>query len=149
MICARRDLDADGRGIPLSPGEWVSDPSQATHIVFSSETPPPSPSGSSNQEYFRTLARVKLSKGREVSLIHVWYRPDSYDSWLPAADFADPEPEPPAKDGQPWLVATRWLRDSVRYNELMNEEDYEKEDDENNNGAEPVTTAATQSSSRR
>lgn len=92
------------------------------------------------------MARVKLSKGREVSLIHVWYRPDSYDSWLPAADFADPEPEPPAKDGQPWLVATRWLRDSIRYNELMNEEDYEKEDDENNNGAEAVTTAATQSS---
>lgn len=77
-----------------------------------------------------------------MSLIHVWYRPDSYDSWLPAKDFADPEPEPPAKDGQPWLVATRWLRDSMRYNELMNEEDYEKEDED---GAQSGAAAAEES----
>lgn len=110
--------------------EWVEDASVATHVLYSSDSPPSSPGKpSSSQEYFRTLAKIRLSRSKEVSLIHVWYRPDSYDSWLPARDFADPEPEPPARSTA-WMVGTRWLRESVRYNELMNEEDYEQEEEQ-------------------
>lgn len=121
-------------------GEWATQTSLATHVLFPSEsTPPASPSATSasTPEYFRTLAR---SGGR--ALIHVWYRPDSYDTWLPAADFASPEPEPPAKVGA-WEVGTKWLRDGVRYNELMNEEDYEREEqDEATDAPEPAAVAA-------
>jgi len=119
--------------------DWVDDASTATHIIFSSETPPASPS-SSSQEFFRTLAKIRVSKGRDVSLIHVWYRPDSYDSWLPARDFADPESEPPARTAA-WAVGTRWLRDSLRYNELMNEEDYEQEEEQQEKEGEEKVAA--------
>lgn len=61
-------------------------------------------------------------------LIHVWYRPDSYDTWLPDRDFAEPEPAP-APRAAAWQIGARWLRDADLYNELMNEEDYEQEDD--------------------
>ncbi|UZJ54368.1 hypothetical protein CBS101457_003688 [Exobasidium rhododendri] len=117
--------------------DWIEDVAAATHVIFSSETPPTTPL-SSSQEFFRTLAKIKISKGRDVSLIHVWYRPDSYDSWLPARDFADPEPEPAARSAA-WVVGTRWLRDSLRYNELMNEEDYEQEDEQEEDGEEKAT----------
>lgn len=99
--------------------EWVSDVALATHVLHPSTTPPPSPGGTGQQlDYHRTLAR----SGKQ-SLIHVWYRPDSYDTWLPSNAFADPEPEPEQKER--WDLESRWLRDGVRYNELMNEEDYE------------------------
>lgn len=65
---------------------------------------------------------AKSSDGKKA-LVHVWYRPDSHDTWLPATDFADPEPEPESKAR--WELESRWLKDGVRYNELMNEEDYE------------------------
>ncbi len=81
-------------------------------------------------EFFRTLAK----RGKK-SLIHVWYRPDSYDTWLPPSTsgvlFAPPEPEPaPKPAGEAWHVSGKWLRDGVRYNERMNEEDYERESDD-------------------
>ncbi|EPQ25986.1 uncharacterized protein PFL1_06441 [Pseudozyma flocculosa PF-1] len=125
--------------------EWTSDPSAATHILFASEaTPPSSPRAEGAppvEEYFRTLAR---RGGR--ALVHVWYRPDSYDTWLPAADFADPDPEPEARTTA-WKVGTKWLKDSVRFNELMNEEDYEEEEEEQATAptadADAVTQGAT------
>ncbi len=108
--------------------KWSDDAASASHVLFPSEvTPPSSPklgeasSSASTEEYFRTIAS---RSGR--ALIHVWYRPDSYDTWLPAADFADPDPAPEKR--LPWKVGTKWLRDSVRFNELMNPEDYEQED---------------------
>lgn len=119
--------------------EWTSDASNATHVLFESPiTPPSSPKaaaaeGSStaqpgSAEFFRTLA-----KKNKKSLIHVWYRPDSYDTWLPptsSVTFAPPDAEPePKPEGQAWHISSKWLRDGVRYNELMNEEDYEREDD--------------------
>ncbi|KAJ1033964.1 hypothetical protein NDA16_000172 [Ustilago loliicola] len=112
--------------------KWSDDAASATHVLYPSDvTPPSSPklgepsasteSGSNSEEYFRTIAS---RSGR--ALIHVWYRPDSYDTWLPAADFADPDPAPEKR--LPWKVGAKWLRDSVRFNELMNPEDYEQED---------------------
>ncbi|EST08083.1 Zinc finger, ZZ-type [Kalmanozyma brasiliensis GHG001] len=106
--------------------KWSDDVASASHVLYPSEvTPPSSPkvgeSSSSSEEYFRTIAS---RSGR--ALIHVWYRPDSYDTWLPAADFADPDPAPEKR--LPWKLGAKWLRDSVRFNELMNAEDYEQED---------------------
>ncbi|SPO28043.1 related to swi/snf-related matrix-associated actin-dependent regulator of chromatin, subfamily c, member 1 [Ustilago trichophora] len=108
--------------------KWSDNVASASHVLYPSDaTPPSSPklgessTSSSSQEYFRTIAS---RSGR--ALIHVWYRPDSYDTWLPAADFADPDPAPEKR--LPWKVGAKWLRDSVRFNELMNPEDYEQED---------------------
>lgn len=107
--------------------KWSDDVATASHVLYPSEmTPPASPklgesSSSTSEEYFRTIAS---RSGR--ALIHVWYRPDSYDTWLPAADFADPDPAPEKR--LPWKISAKWLRDSVRFNEIMNAEDYEQED---------------------
>lgn len=112
--------------------KWSDDVASASHVLYPSDaTAPSSPklgessasaeAASSSEEYFRTIAS---RNGR--ALIHVWYRPDSYDTWLPAADFADPDPAPEKR--LPWKVGAKWLRDSVRFNELMNPEDYEQED---------------------
>ncbi|SPC62664.1 related to swi/snf-related matrix-associated actin-dependent regulator of chromatin, subfamily c, member 1 [Ustilago sp. UG-2017b] len=111
--------------------KWSDDATSATHVLYPSDvTPPSSPKlgessasteTSNSEEYFRTIAS---RSGR--ALIHVWYRPDSYDTWLPAADFADPDPAPEKR--LPWKVGAKWLRDSVRFNELMNAEDYEQEE---------------------
>jgi SWI/SNF related-matrix-associated actin-dependent regulator of chromatin subfamily C len=111
-------------------GEWTKDAAAATHVLFSSPESPrqsPAPGGEAPSEYFRTLARMQLSSGASLALIHVWYRPDSYDAWLPAQDFSSPEPEPTPK-GSAWVVGSKWLTEALRYNELMNEEDYEKEE---------------------
>ncbi|CAO1614476.1 unnamed protein product [Sympodiomycopsis kandeliae] len=127
--------------------EWTSDLASATHILHPSTTPPASPSASAAPatEYHRTIARSDATK---QSLVHVWYRPDSHDTWLPSAAVAAPEPEPELK--AQWEVESRWLRDSVRYNELMNEEDYDvsaasgsAEDDQ------AATTSAISSSKKR
>ncbi|KAK0531665.1 SWI/SNF and RSC complex subunit Ssr2 [Tilletia horrida] len=117
--------------------EWTEDVSAASHVLVPStssdvETTPPStpaPDGGDQSAaaastpplYFRTLARLGTR-----ALIHVWYRPDSYDTWLPAADFEAPEPEPERK--AQYVLSLRWLHDSARFNEIMNEEDYEAED---------------------
>lgn len=74
--------------------------------------------------------------------MHWWYYPDSYDSWLPQTDqFADPE-EPPVHQGA-WHIATRWLQDSVLFNELMNEEDYEELDEDEDEEEEEDDAAAS------
>ncbi|TKY89988.1 hypothetical protein EX895_001286 [Sporisorium graminicola] len=124
--------------------KWSDDVASASHVLYPSEVTPPSspklgePSSSSSEEYFRTIAS---RSGR--ALIHVWYRPDSYDTWLPAADFADPDPAPEKR--LPWKIGAKWLRDSVRFNELMNAEDYEQEDalDTATQAAEAEDAAAT------
>ncbi|CAO1633221.1 unnamed protein product [Jaminaea pallidilutea] len=106
--------------------EWASEAAQATHVLHPSTTPAASPSADgaavSSPDYHRSLAR---SANGKLSFVHVWYRPDSHDTWLPAADVAEPEPEPESKSK--WDLESRWLRDGVRFNELMNEEDYELE----------------------
>ncbi|KAF9161021.1 hypothetical protein DFQ26_004940 [Actinomortierella ambigua] len=103
-------------------GIVVSDASQATHIVHPSTEELESPEG---EEWLRTLDK----KDGKV-LVHYWYYPDSYDEWLPEnIDFMDPEPAP--EHSGAWSVSTRWIRDSAKYNEWMNEEDYEPGQDQN------------------
>ena len=108
--------------------EWVEDASQATHVLRPSTAEPAAPSSSDGpppeSEYFRTLAH----HDKKV-LIHVWYRPDSYDTWMPDKDFSEPEPAPAPRTSA-WYIDGRWLRDSQLYNEIMNEEDYEAEEEE-------------------
>lgn len=113
--------------------QWVEDAAEATHVLFSSDSAPLSPT-TSKEEFFRTLAKTTISRSRQVSLVHVWYRPDSHDSWLPSRDFAEPDPE--AKNVSVRSISTQWLHDSMRFNELVNEEDYEKDE-------EPTPGAAT------
>lgn len=97
-------------------GTVIDDESQASHILNDvADT-----SGDTDEEWFRTL-----EKKEGKVLIHWWYYPDSYDAWLPeSAEFViDPEPAPEHTGA--WNVSVRWLRDSFKYNEWMNEEDYE------------------------
>lgn len=78
----------------------------------------------SSSDYFRTISLLASTSPRNsLALIHVWYRPDSYDTWLSSKDFPSPEEEP-THTGV-WKVETKWLEDGFRFNETMNEEDYE------------------------
>ncbi|CAG8529906.1 17930_t:CDS:2, partial [Racocetra fulgida] len=86
----------------------------ATHIIHATNEH----NYDADEEWYRSLEK----KDGKV-LLHWWYYPDSYDSWLDEADHADPEPNP-IHHG-PWKVSERWLRDSAEFNEWMNEEDYE------------------------
>ncbi|KAI9289751.1 hypothetical protein BC943DRAFT_315067 [Umbelopsis sp. AD052] len=99
----------------------VSDASKATHVLHGSMED----IDNGEEEWFRTLEK---RDGRV--LIHWWYYPDSYDTWLPESQqfMADPE-EPPTHEG-PWNITARWLQESVKYNEWMNEEDYEEISDD-------------------
>ncbi|WFD23325.1 SWI/SNF and RSC complex subunit Ssr2 [Malassezia equina] len=132
--------------------EWTDDATQATHILrpSTSDAAPTAPEGSMppESEYFRTLAHYE----KQV-LIHVWYRPDSYDTWLPDKDFSDPEPAP-APRTTAWHISTRWLHDARLYNELMNEEDYELEEEAEENAEaagtdQSVPTDSTDAQARR
>lgn len=100
----------------------VEDHQEATHILYG-KLHEYNKEGV-EEDWFRTL-----EKEGPMVLVHWWYYPDSFDSWLPQTQqFADPE-EPPEHSG-PWKISVRWLQDTERFNELMNEEDYEDVDDE-------------------
>ncbi|PKI84863.1 SWI/SNF and RSC complex subunit Ssr2 [Malassezia vespertilionis] len=124
---------------------WADDHANATHILKpSSETLPDLTATEKppESEYFRVVAH----NDKRV-LIHVWYRPDSYDTWLPDKDFSLPEPAPPQRTSA-WQISARWLRDAQLYNEVMNEEDYDQ-DEENAADAEQASAADTVDDTRR
>lgn len=103
---------------------YVEEKNEATHILYG-KLHEYNTEGV-EEDWFRTL-----EKDGPLVLVHWWYYPDSFDSWLPQTQqFADPE-EPPEHTG-PWRLNVRWLQDTARFNEIMNEEDYEDvdEDDE-------------------
>ncbi|KAF9184359.1 hypothetical protein BGZ51_003380 [Haplosporangium sp. Z 767] len=110
-------------------GTVVSDISQASHIAHQSSEEQESSEG---EEWLRLLAK---EDGKV--LIHHWYRPDSYDEWVPesASEYVDPAPQPEYMSV--WNVTTRWIKDSEKYNEWMNVDDYN-----------PQSGAATPSSNR-
>ncbi|KAF9905397.1 hypothetical protein EC991_001692 [Linnemannia zychae] len=105
-------------------GEIVEDHKKASHIVHAV---PEKRDHSDDGEWLRTL-EVK----DERVFIHHWYYPDSYDQWVedPSGDFADPNPIP--KPEGPWNVTTRWVKDSAKFNEWTNEEDYDSNADKTN-----------------
>jgi SWI/SNF related-matrix-associated actin-dependent regulator of chromatin subfamily C len=90
----------------------------ATHIIHS--PPPPIP----EEDWLRPLL-----KQSNTVLVHWWYYPDSYDTWVPSNEV-DEEPEPPPTQRKQWEVNARWLLDLDVFNEWMNEEDYEISDSE-------------------
>lgn len=103
-------------------GEVVQKETAAvTHVVY-----PYGPSGDPDDgnEYLRTLeVRGPLAR------VHWWYLPDSYNEWIAASSApgdVEADREPPK--GQPWRVYVRWVTDSDKYNEWMNEVDYETEE---------------------
>jgi len=114
--------------------EEVANAAAATHVLH----PRDPDEGEDDEEWYRPL-----EKRDRRALVHWWYYPDSYDSWIADSDaVGDPEPAPTHRG--PWHVTTRWLEDSVKFNELMNEEDYELPgDDGAEGGATPGDAAST------
>ena len=86
----------------------------ATHVVHPSITYPPEA---------EDWVRIVEKHGKNL-LIHSFFTPDSYDNWSTNLDI-DHEPESPAPKSDRFVVNARWLLDLDKYNEWMNEEDYE------------------------
>ena len=95
----------------------TNNPSQATHILV-----PYINYEQQDQEWYRTVEKTE-KKG----MVHWWYYPDSYDEWVSSTEMNLTDPEPAPQHTGPWVITTRWLDDGLRFNEWMNEEDYEPE----------------------
>lgn len=95
--------------------EITEDEEEATHIVYPDVDPLP-------EEYARPL----FKRDKNV-LLHWYYFPESYDSWVPASSFDMPDnvPDCPGSPAERWRVNANWVRDLDNYNEWMSEEDYE------------------------
>ena len=95
---------------------------EATHIVFPTVAVPPE-----GEDWVRIVER----HGRNV-LLHSFFTPDSYDTWFTNVDLDDqfdpPESPPETNPEQVHEVNAKWLLDLDKYNEWMNEEDYEDTD---------------------
>lgn len=78
------------------------------------------------EEYLRPVAMADSHM-----LVHWWYFPDSYDTWLTAAQAAEvtDAPDPEAANEETWEVHAQWISDMAAFNEVMNTEDYLVEDD--------------------
>lgn len=95
--------------------EICEEEEEATHIVYPDVDPLP-------EEYARPL----FKRDKNV-MLHWYYFPESYDSWVPANSFDMPDnvPDCPASPADRWRVSAQWVRDLDQYNEWMSEEDYE------------------------
>ncbi|RWS07661.1 SWI/SNF complex subunit SMARCC2-like protein [Dinothrombium tinctorium] len=99
-------------------GKVVESAEEASHIIH------PAPSSCNESDEW---CRVVMKKDRSA-LIHWWYTPDSYDTWITGVDI-EHDPDSPQPRSAPYEVTARWLLDLDEYNEWMNEEDYEVEVD--------------------
>lgn len=95
--------------------EVTEDEEDATHIVYPDVGPIP-------EEYARPLF-----KRDKYVMLHWYYFPESYDSWVPINSFDMPDnvPDNPPSPADRWRVSAEWVRDLDQYNEWMSEEDYE------------------------
>ncbi|KNC83137.1 hypothetical protein SARC_04609 [Sphaeroforma arctica JP610] len=59
-------------------------------------------------------------------LVHWWYKPDSYDNLVPAAEVTE-DPIRPAV-AKKYIVSTRMITDTNKYHEWVNPEDYLEEE---------------------
>ncbi|KAK5921708.1 hypothetical protein CgunFtcFv8_019050 [Champsocephalus gunnari] len=97
-------------------GSITDDKSKATHHIY------PSTSQQEEDEWLRPVTR----KDKQV-LVHWGLSPDSYDTWVSAAEVDGDVEDPPSND-EPWKVHAKWVIDTDSFNEWMNEEDYEVDD---------------------
>ncbi|XP_038076785.1 SWI/SNF complex subunit SMARCC2-like [Patiria miniata] len=95
-------------------GTVTDDIELATHIVYGAP-----PSLNEGEEYIRPIVRREKSM-----LVHWCYYPDSYDTWVPAAEVPG-DPEPGTTYDGPWELNAKWILDLEEFNEWMNVEDYE------------------------
>uniref|UniRef100_A0A1B0DH08 Uncharacterized protein n=2 Tax=Phlebotomus papatasi TaxID=29031 RepID=A0A1B0DH08_PHLPP len=95
-------------------GELTEDEEEATHIIYPVIDPLP-------EEY----ARPAFKRDKNV-MMHWYYFPESYDSWLPNNfDLPDLVPDNLPSPGDRWRVCALWVLHLDQYNEWMAEEDYE------------------------
>ncbi|KAJ7322574.1 hypothetical protein JRQ81_018861 [Phrynocephalus forsythii] len=94
-------------------GILTEDKSKATHHVY------PVPTSLDEEEWLRPV----MKRDKQV-LVHWGYYPDSYDTWVHAADLEAEVEDPPIPE-KPWKVHAKWILDTGVFNEWMNEEDYE------------------------
>ncbi|KAF9435509.1 hypothetical protein BGZ76_006137 [Entomortierella beljakovae] len=122
-------------------GSLASDAHPATHIVHQLTQ---DQENSENDEWLRTLEK----KDGKV-LVHHWYYPDSYDEWVAEAsgDYADPAPLP--EHSGVWNISTRWIKDSEKFNEWTNEEDYEINNQRGSAGGEHSLQSSQRYSTKR
>ncbi|KAL5010358.1 hypothetical protein ScPMuIL_012663 [Solemya velum] len=97
-------------------GTLCDNADDATHVVHN--LPPNSPA---DEEWVRPVMRRERS-----AIIHWWYYPDSYDTWVTDLHIDDPDQH--AKQDSVEVTA-RWLLDLEEFNEWMNEDDYLIEDE--------------------
>jgi SWIRM-associated domain at the N-terminal/SWIRM domain/SWIRM-associated region 1/Myb-like DNA-binding domain/Zinc finger, ZZ type len=116
------------RSLMQGRGAMVSSAQQATHILY------PDPEGTTPAETDGTDYCRTLEFAHAHALVHWWYYPDSYDSWIPRSDVQG-DPEPDAEHRGPWHVQMRWLHDTDLFNEWMNEADYEISEEARGSGA--------------
>ncbi len=104
-------------------GKIVTSIAKATHVVEHKHEA--DPDEDPDLEYLRTIEHRD-----KMNLVHWWYYPDSYDTWLPATEVQGEQPDPDPPHLGVWRVSPRYLTDLEMYNEWMNELDYEIEDEE-------------------
>ncbi|XP_065176003.1 SWI/SNF complex subunit SMARCC1-like isoform X2 [Sycon ciliatum] len=106
-----KDTLATLRGIlERSEGVEVDASEDASHVIVSANVP------NTVGDWYRPIEK----RGSEV-LVHWWYYPDSYNTWLPGSNEV-PDRQP--KHSGVWTVTSNWLLDMEQFNEWMNEEDY-------------------------
>jgi hypothetical protein len=112
-------------------GIVVENRQEATHIVF----PEKVIDTKDTEHYYRVLDK----RGFKM-LVHWWYFPDSYDTWIVyggggyqagvtrKASFNETNLLLLPKNGI-WTLSCEWLSESKRFNEWMNEGDFELSQD--------------------
>ncbi|EKX55454.1 hypothetical protein GUITHDRAFT_99231 [Guillardia theta CCMP2712] len=109
---------AQKRGAKLT-----SDLRAATHQIIDD-----TPDMKETEETFcRQLDRQKTKK-EPIAYVHWWFYPDSYDEWVPQREVEGDMCATSVRKF--WKVCVRWLKDTDKFNEWMNEDDYLPEDPE-------------------
>jgi SWI/SNF related-matrix-associated actin-dependent regulator of chromatin subfamily C len=87
-------------------GVLVTSSDEATHVVV--KDAPRDTAEDPALDYLRTLE----VKGKQA-LVHWWYYPDSYDTWLPASEVEGEAP-PQEEHKGPWIVVRTRAREILQ-----------------------------------